>query len=427
MVIIVGAGLAGLACATRLEAEGRDWLLLEAEAKPGGRVATETTSEGYRLDAGFQVLLDSYPTARRLLDFGTLEPRYFESGALLADTELGWERLINPLSDFQRNFSWALPALASKAFSWREKITLSIYAVAQILTSDKALLSKEAGISTLEELQRLGLDGAILDRFLRPFFSGVFLDAELGTDASVFRYDLKKFALGRALLPAGGMGKIPEQLASRLPSHRQRYGATVTRLSREADRLTAVELLGGERVGFDTLVLATAEVTTRQRLGLPQALDSGDDWLEVTTLYFTGEEPLYAGALLVLPRFRSDRNHLVAHFADLTNIAPEYAPPGKRLLSATVLNESSCEISDLAHTVQAEISTLLPSFSRWEFLKEVRIRRALPSRKPGFSKRLLPLRLSDNLFLAGDQISPVGIESALASGLRTAEELLIRA
>jgi len=416
MVIIVGAGLAGLACATRLEQSGKECLLLEAAAKPGGRVATEITEEGYRLDAGFQVLLDSYPAARKLLDLPALAPRYFKSGALLVDSEQGWERLLNPLADPK----WGLSALLTKAVSWQEKIAIAIYAIRQIFKSDEALLSQDAGCSTSEELHRLGLNGAIRDQFLQPFFAGVFLDKELGTDASVFRYNLKKFALGRALLPAGGMGKIPEQLASRLPASRQRYGIRVTKLRKAGDRITGVELENGECLECDTLVLATDEGTTRQLLSLPP----GDEWQEVTTLYFTGEEPLYSGALLVLPCEKNGENRLVTHFADLSNIASEYAPSGKRLLSATILNTSTEDSLALASAAQAEISELLPAFAQWKFLKEIRIRRAVPSRKPGFGKGLLPMRLAPNLFLAGDQISTVGIESALVSGLKAAEGII---
>ena len=66
-VIIIGAGLAGLACARELTEQGFDILVLEAAAAPGGRVRTDEY-QGFRLDRGFQVLQTAYPEARRLLD-----------------------------------------------------------------------------------------------------------------------------------------------------------------------------------------------------------------------------------------------------------------------------------------------------------------------------------------------------------------------
>ena len=413
MIVIVGGGLAGLSCATRLEEEGRDWLLLEGESKAGGRVSTETTEEGYRLDAGFQVLLDSYPTARKLIDFSALQPRYFQSGALIAAPE-GWERILNPLIHSEA----FLPALLSKSFTWSEKISLAIHTGLQLLRSDQDL-RRETGHSTLEELERLGLGGGILESFLRPFFGGVFLDNELCTDASVFRYDLKKFTTGRALLPAEGMAKIPEYLACRLPAARQRYGAKVTSLHLHDGVVAGVELEGGEVLSCTQLVLATDEGAARGLLGLPP----GDTWIGVSTLYFTGQELLYDGPLLVLP---AGKDRLVRHFTDLTNIALEYAPAGRRLLSATILNPPTDNSSALAAMAQAEITRLFPSFEGWEFLREIRISRALPPRKPGYGMRLLPMRFSKNVFLAGDQIAPVGIESAMLSGIRVAEEILTK-
>ena len=56
-VIIIGAGMAGLACATWLHRAGRAVLVLEAADAAGGRVRTDVTPEGFRLDRGFQVML----------------------------------------------------------------------------------------------------------------------------------------------------------------------------------------------------------------------------------------------------------------------------------------------------------------------------------------------------------------------------------
>ena len=412
MVIIVGAGLAGLACAIRLQEAGVEWLLLESDDHPGGRVATEITPEGYRLDRGFQVLLDSYPTASSLLDLKALHPRYFQSGALMVGEE-GWERILNPL----HHPDWLLSAPLIRSFSLREKISLGLLASLQCLRSDDSLLGQESGISALQEISRFGLEGDVLEKFLRPFFAGVFLDNDLGTDASILRYDLKKFALGRALLPANGMGEIPRQLASRLASSRQRYGARVQALLRKdraGDYVFGVELASGEKIEGDYVILATEERTSCLLLGLKEQRA----WSQVSTFYFTGNDPLYEGGLLVLPE---GKNALVRHFTDLTNTAPEYAPKGKRLLSATVLNPP---VGDLSGVVQTEITRYLPDFRGWKFLQEIRIVRALPSQIPGFHRFQPERRPTPNLWLAGDQVAHASIDSALASGLRTADEVL---
>ena len=55
-VIVVGAGVAGLACARRLAAAGRAPLVLERSNAVGGRVRTDVV-DGFLLDHGFQVLI----------------------------------------------------------------------------------------------------------------------------------------------------------------------------------------------------------------------------------------------------------------------------------------------------------------------------------------------------------------------------------
>jgi phytoene dehydrogenase-like protein len=66
-VLIVGAGLAGLCCARRVQQAGLSFLVLEASDGVGGRIRTDRI-DGFQLDRGFQVFLTAYPEAKRLLD-----------------------------------------------------------------------------------------------------------------------------------------------------------------------------------------------------------------------------------------------------------------------------------------------------------------------------------------------------------------------
>jgi phytoene desaturase len=53
--VVVGAGLAGLSAAIHLAAAGREVVVVEAEAVPGGRCGT-VGAGGYRFDTGPSVL-----------------------------------------------------------------------------------------------------------------------------------------------------------------------------------------------------------------------------------------------------------------------------------------------------------------------------------------------------------------------------------
>jgi len=81
-VLIIGAGLSGLACALKLLKAEIPFLLLEASDAPGGRVRTDE-ADGFLLDRGFQVYLDAYPEAGKVLDLPALDLRPFSPGAIV--------------------------------------------------------------------------------------------------------------------------------------------------------------------------------------------------------------------------------------------------------------------------------------------------------------------------------------------------------
>ena len=79
-VVIVGAGLAGLAAARELTAAGRAVVVLEAGDGVGGRVRSDAV-DGLTVDRGFQILLTAYPELARYADLDALALRRFEPGA----------------------------------------------------------------------------------------------------------------------------------------------------------------------------------------------------------------------------------------------------------------------------------------------------------------------------------------------------------
>ena len=256
MIVIVGAGLAGLVCARELDRLGvGDYLLLEAEDEPGGRVRSVVTPDGFVLDRGFQVLLDSYPAVRRQLNIAALIPRYLESGAIMHDRGETWT-----MADPRRHPADLPESLFGSAFPFRDKLRL-VRLVAELLAStDHSLLAGSASdhdCSTAHFLWMRGFSSQIVERFFRPFFGGVFLNDQLGTSAALFRYYLKKFATGRVLLPACGIGEIPRQLARGLPAGKLRLGCRVERLELLGHGADALVTATGERIAFDALLLAT--------------------------------------------------------------------------------------------------------------------------------------------------------------------------
>jgi prepilin-type processing-associated H-X9-DG protein len=245
MILVVGAGLAGLSCALTLHRAGREFLLVEADSRVGGRQRT-THRDGFTLDHGFQVVLSSYDAVREVVGIDSLEPRWFESGALLSHSR-GISRLASPLEN-------PITAIATDAISFGDKIRLARLGAEILLTSDARLLARCASpvdVSTRVFLQQRGFSPDFLSRFAQPFFGGVLLDNDLATSAGLFLYYLKKFATGRAWIPSRGIQALPEAIFAQLPADSIRLNAPVASLSG-----TGLILENGETLSASKTILA---------------------------------------------------------------------------------------------------------------------------------------------------------------------------
>ena len=254
--IIVGAGLAGLACARELVHAGRRVHVVEAADRVGGRVATDTI-DGFRIDRGFQVYLDAYPEGRRQLDLAALGLGCFEPGALVAEGG----RLRRVSDPWRRPLAAVLSVLNGDvgiADGLRTaRLRGDCIRVARTANADPSRPSPAAERSTREELVARGFSEAFIRLFFEPFFGGVFLERHLDTSAAVFQFTFAMFAMGRACLPRGGMEAIPKQLAAGLPAVAStRKARKVLLVDDDGDvRATAVNLL--TTLGYEVLVAAS--------------------------------------------------------------------------------------------------------------------------------------------------------------------------
>ena len=81
-VLIVGGGVAGLACAQHLRRAGLQTLVLEGSDEVGGRARTDEL-DGFRLDRGFHLLPAASLDVRLTLDYGRLDLRPLARGMMV--------------------------------------------------------------------------------------------------------------------------------------------------------------------------------------------------------------------------------------------------------------------------------------------------------------------------------------------------------
>ncbi|KAL5982046.1 hypothetical protein ACLOJK_016115 [Asimina triloba] len=421
-VIVVGAGLAGLAAATRLHASNIPFLLLEASDAVGGRVRTDTV-DGFLLDRGFQIFITAYPEPRRILDYDALDLRKFYSGALVyCNGEF------HTVADPLRHFSDALQSLANPIGSVVDKLLIGAARLRAVSRSNDKILTAEE-IPIIELLRKTGFSDSIIDRFFRPFFGGIFFDPQLETTSRLFDFIFKCLALGDNTLPAKGISAIPEQLVARLPASSVLLNSRVTSIDFDNNAETEppkVKLQSGEILTGEFGVIVAVEEPVAEKLleGRIDKKPRSKPPRSTACLYFSADDSPVRKPILIL---NGSGTGLVNNMFFATDVVRSYAPEGKTLVSVSVIG-SRGEMPDeeLTRAVVEELAGWfgMDVVGRWKHLRTYRIPFAQPNQSPPTDLVGKSARIGRGLYLCGDYRTSATFDGALVSGRRAAEVLL---
>lgn len=405
-VVVVGAGLAGLSAARYLVHAGMDVHVLEASDGVGGRVRSDIV-DGFTLDRGFQVILTAYPELKRQFDVTSLELRSFDPGALVWLDSKGYvvgDPLRQPLT---------LPStLTAPIGTPLDKARIAALRL-RTRRGKAADLLRGNDISTVHMLQGRGFSKRMIRSFFTPLVGGIQLDPQLTASRRMFDIIFRMLSDGDAAVPAGGMGRLSQQLADRIPPDRIHLQTPVVDVSSGS-----VSTQDGRSIRAQVVIVATEGPVASRLLGIdPVASRSA------ACVYFDAPKPPTDSKLIVLD---GSGEGPVLNVAVMSNISSQYAPPGRHLVAAAIPGEAALDTGDLETAARQQLQIMFgPMVDSWIHLRTYRIEHGQPDQSPPFDPRQ-KVSLGEGIFVCGDHRDTASIQGALFSGRRCAEAVLAR-
>ena len=398
-VHIVGAGVSGLIAAKVLEDHGYFPVVIESTDRAGGRVKTDSI-DGFQLDHGFQVLLSKYPAAQKYLDFDALEIQKLQSGAIIFIN--GQQKIIgDPLRDITVLFSTLFSPIGSLFDKFK------IFQL-NFLLKNKSLhdIFKTEEITTKQYLLNFGFSKQIIANFFQPFFTGIFLEAELKTSSRMFEFVFKMFSEGMAVIPKGGIEEISKQLVNNLSKTTFNFKTEVTEVSGEE-----IQTLNGDRLKTDATIIAT---DAEKLIKNPKQQDL--KWKSCQTLYFKTKHRTIKKPFIGL---LSSKNSLVNNIFYHTSLKSNTTSKDE-LLSVTVVEDHNLSDKELVTAVTNQLKAVC-NIQELQFLKMYHIPKALPDLND-LKYEVVPAETqhTSTVFLAGDVQLNGSLNAAMIAGEKAA-------
>ncbi|MCH9625497.1 MAG: hypothetical protein S4CHLAM123_06730 [Chlamydiales bacterium] len=244
-VVIIGAGLAGLTAAYRLQNEGVDIHLYEARDRVGGRVLTVNVN-GNIAELGGQNIADGGEAAhitRLIHEFGfevrenyiNLDPAYFNGENLAPVNELLKNKKFDP-----ETLKSQLEELASSSDNMKEVLG--------------GLIEETDPLYEILAVRLAAYEGASIEK-LSPFYAETLFHMLLGGICAVHQGNEEKENSVELVSIKEGNATLPQKIAEIL-GPRLHLNMALTKVSKKENNTFTLTFQDGEEVNADILILA---------------------------------------------------------------------------------------------------------------------------------------------------------------------------
>ena len=427
-IVVVGAGIAGLATATWLARKGHEVKVLEASNRVGGRAVTYTNPRnGDRCDVGTQYYHSSYTRALGLMrDVGLGDAVRTISGStrFYDDRVAGGSFLVGH----------RLPWFVSAGVGGNAR--LFYFLLSRLLANPMSTFALEDR-PKLDEVRALD---AVTDPVLREFMVRVVVNAGMLAEPEVNNVSLMQLirllriiVLTDYLALPDGVASLHERLAARLEVQLE---APVARVLVDGRTVTGVELAGsGVALRADHVVITAPPGAAAPMLPA--------EWVAEQTFFGGVESPPAMIVSLFLDRpleagvwsymIQSGRQQLISFCTDGAQKNPAMVGSGNSVLQAWICHPRAAELADVSDDdivarCGAELDQYMPGIASWvQHAHVMRHAGGVPQHSAGHHGRALAfLRSADTrpgISFAGDYFSGGYLEPALWSAERVVSRL----
>ena len=435
-VIVIGAGIGGLAAAHRLAQGGAEVTVLERSGCSSGRMGTDVV-DGFIIDYGAQFLL---PPARYSNLYALLSELGLAS-EVVSTSPLGAVVRDGHVLKYRFNSWWA--RLTYPALSWRTKLRLwRVFGdmVRQRRLLDFHHLEKTAALddeSVADYLGRLAGQEAI--EYFAQIILGCFFFCESEETSRAFFMLFTRAANPFAICTLrGGMSRLPQALADHL---KVETGTAVSGVLQTDDGVR-VEATGPDgvrrQVEADYAVVATTgpvardicqDATAEEREFLSQV-----EYVPNVIVAMATDRPLGGAAYaLTVPRRESP---LLSSISFEHNKGPDRAPAGRGLLLLLASGDASRRLldqpdEDVTRQLEQAAGRFIPDLASARLWSRVyRHQHAMPLFPVGYVRALARFKARDisgrRILFVGDYLGGGWTEAAITSGLEASATIIRR-